>query len=282
MFKQVALTAILIIAFTVTVAGQATKNLATDSNANGKREKSLGGAEAANAIECLGDLSSAAIRERLKQMRLPAYLPGPVLVNRIIELQDLPIVKSKSVDRLKAVVQPVLDYHLRERMPIYVLRSNQPKAYLVERAVIIITTRMMDIARDAEIRGIIAHELAHEYVWDERAKATKKKDGKLMRERELFCDAVAAFTLKEIGDDPASYGRILLRMTLAYINLGIATRHKSDTHPSLDTRIKLNKFLCQQFDRRAAVLRNGAGRRTGGQGAGSRKDHGRVSLQSLD
>jgi Peptidase family M48 len=248
MFKQIALTAILIIAFTVTVAGQATKNLATDSNAKSKREESLGGAEAAKAIERLGDLSRAEIRERLKQMRLPAYLPGPMLVNKIIELQDLPIEKSKSVERLKAVVQPVLDYHLRGRMPIYVLRSDRPKAYLVGRAVIIITTSMMDIAGDAEIRGIIAHELAHEYVWDERVKARRNRDRNLARECELFCDAVAAFTLKEIGDDPASYGRILLRMMIVGIKSGTAPRHNSDTHPSLEARIKLNRFLCRQFN----------------------------------
>jgi hypothetical protein len=248
MFKQVALTAIFIIAFTVTVAGQATKKLTTDSNANGKREESLGGAEAAKAIERLGDLSPAAIRERLKQMRIPAYLPGPVLVNKIIESQDLPIAESKGVDRLKAAMQPVLDYHLRGRMPIYVLRSDRPKAYLVERAVIIITTRLTDIAGDAEIRGVIAHELAHEYIWDERVKARREKDWKLMRECELFCDAVAAFTLKEIGDDPTSYAHILLRMALFGINSGIAVRQKSNTHPSLDARIKLNKFLCRRFD----------------------------------
>jgi hypothetical protein len=248
MFKQVALTAILIIAFTVTVAGQATKNLATDSNANGKREEALGGAEAAKAIERLGDLSPAAIRERLKQMRIPAYRPGPVLVNKIIQLQELPIVESKRVDQLKAAMQPVLDYHLRGRMPIYVLRSDRPRAYLAERAVIIITTSMTDIASDAEIRGVIAHELAHEYVWDVQVKARREKDGKLMRECELFCDAVAAFTLKEIGDDPTSYGRILLRMAIFGINYGIAMRKKSDTHPSLDARIKLNKFLCRRFD----------------------------------
>jgi hypothetical protein len=107
---------------------------------------------------------------------------------------------------------------------------------------------MMVIASDEEMRGIVAHELAHEYVWDERVKAKAAKDGKLMRECELFCDAVAAFTLKEIGDDPASYGRIIERLTIVGINAGSATRHESDTHPSLDARKKLNKFLCQWFD----------------------------------
>ena len=116
---------------------------------------------------------------------------------------------------------------------------------MVERAVIIITTRMMVIASDEEIRGIVAHELAHEYVWEELAKARIEKDAKLMRECELFCDAVAAFTLKETGDDPASYGRIIERLTILG---GITTLKESDTHPSLDARKKLNKFLCRLMD----------------------------------
>jgi hypothetical protein len=240
MFKQIALTAIFAIAFTSTVAAH--------SNAPAKSEAAMGGAEAAKALARLGDLSPAAIRDHLQQMRLPAYMPGPVLINRIVELQHLPIAESKRVNQLKAALQPVLDYHGRSQMPIYVLRSEQPKAYLVERAVIVITTRLMVIASDEEIRGIVAHELAHEYVWHERSEAMKAKDGKLMREYEMFCDAVAAFTLKEIGSDPASYGRILERLTDIGIIARSATRHESDTHPSLDARKKLNKFLCQRLD----------------------------------
>jgi hypothetical protein len=133
-------------------------------------------------------------------------------------------------------------------MPIYVLWSDQPKAYVVDRSVIIITTRLMISATDEEIRGIAAHELAHEYVWDESAKAREAKDWKLMRECELFCDAVAAFTQKEIGDDPASYSRILVRLTMIGSKTGSVTKSESDTHPSLDACKKLNKFLCQRLD----------------------------------
>ncbi|HZS04307.1 MAG TPA: M48 family metalloprotease [Blastocatellia bacterium] len=248
MSGQIALTAILIISFPLTLTAQPSRDFAAMGKADDRREESLEGAEAAGAVARLGGLSSDAIRERLRQMRLPAYLPGPVFVNRIVELQRLPVADSKRVDQLKAALQPVFAYHGRSRMPIVVLRSDQPKAYLVERAVIIITTRMMVIASDEEIRGIVAHELAHEYVWDERIKAMNTKDVKLMRECELFCDAVAAFTLKEIGADPASYGRILERLTIIGINAGNAMRQESDTHPSLDARKKLNKFLCQRFD----------------------------------
>jgi hypothetical protein len=68
-----------------------------------------------------------------------------------------------------------------------------------------------------------------------------------MRECELFCDAVAAFTLMEIGDDPASYGRILERLTIIGSNAGNLTRGETASHPSLGARQKLNKFLCQRF-----------------------------------
>jgi hypothetical protein len=247
MVKQVVLTAFLVITISVTANTQPVKNVAHEDNENERLENTFGGPEAAKAIARLGDLKSAAIRERLKQMREPIYLPGPFLVKKIVEAQHLPIAESKRVDQLNAALQPVLDYHERGKMPIIVLRSEHPKAYLVQRTAIFITTRLMVIASDEEIRGIVAHELAHEYIWDERSEAMKAKDGKLMRECELFCDAVAAFTLKEIGDNPASYGRILVRLTIIGINAGSAMKQASDTHPSLDSRKKLNWLICQQL-----------------------------------
>jgi Peptidase family M48 len=239
MFKQVALTVILAIWFASIAAAQ------RDTPA--KSEAAMGGAEAAKGLGRLGDLSPAALRERLKQTRPPAYLLTPWLENKIVEAQGLPVVSSPRVEQLKAALQPVLDYHERGKLPIYVLESKQPKAYFVGRAVIVITTSLLHSANDEEIRGIVAHELAHEYVWDEGAKARTEKDGKLMREIELFCDAVAAFTLKEIGGDPASYARTLDRLTIIRVNAGLRRAGEDDTHPSLTARKKLNEFLCQRL-----------------------------------
>lgn len=247
MVKQVMFAAIFI-TMTITVSAQQSRNFTGVGNQNRDWEKSIGGGEAAKAVSRLGDLSPASIRERLRQMREPIYLPGPLLVSKIVEAQHLPVAESKRVDQFKSALKPVLAYHERDKMPIVVLRSELPKAYLAERAVIIITTRMMMIASDEEIRGIVAHELAHEYVWDERDKAKAANDTNRMRECELFCDAVAAFTLKEIGDDPASFSRIIERLTVVGTNAGSAQKQESDTHPSLDARKKLNKFMCQRLD----------------------------------
>ncbi len=237
---------VFIIAFTLTSTGQPLTN--NNAKANSKREELPEGSEAAKAIARLGDLARPALRKKLKQMRPLTHLPDALLLDKIIKAQRLPIVSGKRVDQLKTALQPVLAYHLRAQMPIIVVFSDQPQAILVDSVALVITTRLMNIASAAEIRGIVAHELAHEYIRDEHKRARAAKNGSLLREGELFCDAVAAFTLKEIGDDPASYGRILERLIFTGITADHTSRQESDTHPSLDTRKKLNKFMRQQLD----------------------------------
>ena len=243
MIKSIALITILVVTFTVEANGQMARHFAGEGS-----EKGSESGEVVNAINRLGDLSRAEIDACLRRIRRPAYRPGPVLIKEIIDVQNLPVSGGKRAEQLKAVLQPVLDYHERGHMPIYILQSEKPKAALVDRAVIIITTRLLTIATEEEIRGIVAHELAHDYIWDENMKAKREKDVKRMHECELFCDAVAAFTLKQIGDDPASYARILERMTLIGIYVGSSMRHKSPTHPSLDARKRLNKFMSERLD----------------------------------
>jgi Zn-dependent protease with chaperone function len=231
MLKQITLAAIFALGLSTSIAGQTIRTTETE-----------------RALARLGDLSPKAARRRLNEMRPPAYQPGQFLLNEIIKRQELTVISSERVERLKAALQPVLAYHDRDgKLPIYVLRSEQPKAFVACRAALIITTKLMLITSEAEIRGIVAHELAHEYLWEERDRAFEEKDESLLREIELFCDAVAAITLKEIGDDPACYAEALKRMTYIGITAGNVTRSQTKTHPSLDERVKLNRLLCQQF-----------------------------------
>jgi hypothetical protein len=54
-----------------------------------------------------------------------------------------------------------------------------------------------------ELRAAVAHEIGHEYFWDEYQEAKKcNRPGKL-QEIELRCDAVAILTLLRLGLDPA-------------------------------------------------------------------------------
>ncbi|HKQ73647.1 MAG TPA: M48 family metalloprotease [Blastocatellia bacterium] len=230
MLKQIMLAAIFALGLPIIIAGQTKKSDETE-----------------RAIARLGDLATEAVRRHLSELRPPSYQPGQFLLNEIIKRKELTVI-SGGVERLKAALQPALAYHERDgKLPIYLVRSEQPKAYVAERAALIITTKLTLIASEAELRGIVAHELAHEYFWEERDQAFKEKDESLLREIELFCDAVAAITLKEIGDDPACYARALERMTYIGITAGNVTRSKTKTHPSLDERVKLNRWICKQL-----------------------------------
>jgi len=248
MSKRAALVALFILTLSIIVPGQHNKTSADGARANSKAEAILNNPETEKALARLGDLSLPTIRERLAKMRPDAYMPGPFLINKIIEAQHLPVATSERVERLKTALRPALAYHQRDRMPVVVLWSEHPRATLRERAVIVVTTKMMAITSDEEIRGIVAHELAHEYIWDEQKQAREANDESALREYELFCDAVAVVTLKEIGDDPTSYAKAIERMTYIGITAGSATRSETRTHPSLDTRLKLIRLLCQRFD----------------------------------
>lgn len=211
--------------------------------------------ETERALARLGDLAPDAVSRRLSELRPPANQAGPVLLNEIIKQLNLTVMAGERVERLKTALQPVLAYHKRDgKLTIFVVRSDQPRAYVAVHAALIITTKLMVITSEAELRGIIAHELAHQYLWDERERAFKDEDKCSLREIELFCDAVAAFTLKAIGDDPACYARALERMTNVGIMTRSITRHETNTHPSLDERMKLNKWLCQRLDQHVADL----------------------------
>jgi len=238
MFRQITLAAIFALGLSTTIAGQTIKTTETQ-----------------RALARLGDLAPDTVRRRLSELRPLAYQPGPVMLNSIIEQQESPVITGERVERLKAALQPVLAYHQRDgKVTIFVVRSEQPKAYVALRAALIITTKLMLITSDAELRGIIAHELAHEYRWEEHDRAFREKDKSSLWEIELFCDAVAAITLKAIGDDPVCYAQALERMTYVGITTGSVTRKETKTHPSLDARLKLNRWLCQQLGQTAGTL----------------------------
>ncbi len=143
MYKQITLAAFLIVTSVLLLNAQPARNFDREMP-----EEHLEGTDATRAIARFGDLSAFSIRERLKQMREPAFQPTSDQINKIFESLDLPIAIYKRVDHLKAVLQPVFDYHERSRMQVYVMDSNLPKAFLIGRSVIIITTRMRLITRD--------------------------------------------------------------------------------------------------------------------------------------
>jgi hypothetical protein len=48
----------------------------------------------------------------------------------------------------------------------------------------------------------VAHEIGHEYVWQQYEAAKTRKDAKRLRELELICDAIAVATLTSLDIAP--------------------------------------------------------------------------------
>jgi predicted Zn-dependent protease len=58
------------------------------------------------------------------------------------------------------------------------------------------------IVKNFRQQAVVAHELGHEYYWNEFEDARQKHDYSQVQELELRCDAIAVITLQSVGVDP--------------------------------------------------------------------------------
>jgi hypothetical protein len=68
-----------------------------------------------------------------------------------------------------------------------------------QRAVLVLSKPLVDLLTPGELQAIVAHELAHEYVWPEYEAAQRRGDTRRVRELELVCDALAVLLLWTAG-----------------------------------------------------------------------------------
>ncbi|HEY6121791.1 MAG TPA: hypothetical protein VIV66_17675 [Pyrinomonadaceae bacterium] len=180
---------------------------------------------------------------------LTAIRPDPVSRSDKSELMsDLPLVTAgnrvedhRQLDRLRSRLEPTLKFYARYGVVDLILfRDPRPIVYSKPGVVVVISTEVMKIVGDddAALAGIIAHELAHEYVALQMLHALRSKDLTMIRELELFCDAVAVVVLLDLGLDPACYGRAL-RLMAMHSQASAQLNNGSRTHPAIDARLKV-------------------------------------------
>ncbi len=120
-----------------------------------------------------------------------------------------------------------------------------PQAWtgLYERAVLLISLPALTLVTADELQALVAHEIGHEYVWQQYADAKSRKDAKRLRELELVCDAIAVRTLVHEGVSPW-----LLQTANEKVwwynreRLGVAL--DQDNYPSLKQRRELIRQMC--------------------------------------
>ena len=155
---------------------------------------------------------------------LDDFRPSPVTSEtKQMVLKSLPLqLKGRAVsarDRAKlAALYPVLRAVQRDAVyEIRVIESPSATIAIDGRAVILISERALGVLDADQLRAAVAHEAAHEYVWEEWRRADKRDDWKRLRELELVCDGIALVILQQLGLETSSLIRGFEKLT--YLNL---------------------------------------------------------------
>ena len=100
----------------------------------------------------------------------------------------------------------VLIYHKREAVfEVKVVDVPQAAVVLYARSVVLVSRPALRLVSALELQAIVAHEMGHEFFWEEHAR--NGRDARTRHELELRCDAIAILTLLQLGLDPA-FGRL--------------------------------------------------------------------------
>jgi hypothetical protein len=102
-----------------------------------------------------------------------------------------------------ASIRPVMAFHGREGdIDLRVIAAGgQAFIGLHARAVLLITREALGLIDTHELQALVAHELGHEYVWDEYEEARTLRDSRRLQELELRCDGIAVITLQGLAVD---------------------------------------------------------------------------------
>jgi Zn-dependent protease with chaperone function len=167
------------------------------------------------AVACIVSPSAAkedcAIRdvESVRKLDLDACRPAPVsIAERARVLQSLPVngvvtQLGRGERRKLEAVGKVLRAHGRSGVyDVKVISVPQAWTGLYERAVLLISLPVLTLLSSEEVEALVAHEIGHEYVWQQYADAKAHRDTRGIRELELVCDAIATRTLKRVSIAP--------------------------------------------------------------------------------
>jgi len=122
----------------------------------------------------------------------------------MISKDDLVLPSAQGRAKLESL-EPILKYHQRNSViELRVLRAPTATAVFLAGAAVLITEPALEILTAEELQAVVAHELGHEYYWNEFEHARQNHDYSEMQELELRCDGIAVVTLDHVGVNPES------------------------------------------------------------------------------
>ena len=118
------------------------------------------------------------------------------------DVRDLDSAQRKKL----AALRRVLELHQREAVYVIkvmnVIEVPQAVVALHGRAVVLVSERALDLLDAEELQALVAHEVGHEYFWDEYFRARRDNGQSSLRRLELLCDGFAVITLRRAGVNP--------------------------------------------------------------------------------
>jgi hypothetical protein len=167
------------------------------------------------------------------------------------EVTSLTRTQREKLDRIRAALR----VHARDAIyAVKVVDVGPMTTALVARVVLLISRPALDFLDADELEALVAHEVGHEYVWDEFETAARVKNANRQRQLELVCDRVAAQTLLRLGISPARLTRALER-ALGFNRARFGTALNEWRYPTLRERAEVIKEVA----RRSQALIAGSG-----------------------
>jgi hypothetical protein len=144
-------------------------------------------------------------------------------------------------ERVKlAALDRVFDFYNRlGAVDVKVVDLKPALVAVHERAILLITRHALSLVSPRELQAIGAHELAHEYFWEEFDAALNANAYERMQELELICDGLAVMALQRLDIDRSHLINAATKLTR--YNERTAARIMTSRQVSLERRVAFIK-----------------------------------------
>lgn len=176
---------------------------------------------------------------RIRPLKISPALKYKAL--SLIPKEDLVIPSAGSQAKLNALA-PILEYHERDSfIELKILRVRQATTAFLAGSAVIITEPALELLTPEELQAIVAHELGHEYFWNEYELARQHQQNQVMQELELRSDGISVITLLNMGLDPENLISAIDKLTRYNERKGVRTA--SNQYVSLNERFNFIRSL---------------------------------------
>lgn len=213
-----------------------------------EKHRSRGDGPAARALaffENDGPILDPRFLGRLRPAPLSPALRAQVLTSLPTD-GELP--PNRTEQAQLAALEPILGFHGRSGIAIKVIDVGHAFVGLHARTVVLLSRDALALVTPEELQALAAHELGHEYLWNEYQAAMVSKTHARIQELELVCDGIAVMSLAAVGVDPAHLSAAVSKMTRYNERRGATA--SADAYVSLGERLRFIDAMVARLEPR--------------------------------